>query len=117
LAQAVALVPIEQPPPYEEESTMRQYLIALSAFAVVAASPVVARDFTVNYADLNLKSEQGQRALERRIDKAARDYCGVGVGQTGSRVISHSTRQCYQDARNAARQQIGELVEQSQLGG
>ena len=96
---------------------MRQYLIALSALAVVAASPLAAKDFTVNYADLNLKSEQGQKALERRIDKAARDFCGVGVGQTGSRVVPQGTRQCYQDARNAARQQIGQLVEQSQLGG
>ena len=109
--------PMEQPPPYGKETKMRQYLIALSAFAIVAAGPLAAEDFTVKYNDLNLKSEQGRKALERRIDKAAREYCGVGELQTGSRIVASSTRQCYEEARNAAREQLGSLVEQSQLGG
>lgn len=96
---------------------MRQYLIALSALAIVAGSPVAAEDFTVKYGDLNLKSEQGRKALERRIDQAARDYCGVGAVQTGSRIVDPSKRQCFQTARNAAREQVDALVEQSQLGG
>jgi UrcA family protein len=96
---------------------MRQYLIALSALAVVAGTPVAAKDFTVKYSDLNLKTEKGQKVLERRIDQAAREYCGVDTSRTGSRMISQSTRECYQAARDAAREQMALLVDNSQLGG
>ena len=115
-AQAVAYVPHGATAANGEDITMRQYLIALSALAVVAGTPVAAKDFTVKYSDLNLKSEQGQKALERRIDEAARDYCGVDTARTGSRLMSQGTRECYQDARNAAREEMA-LLDKSQLGG
>ena len=96
---------------------MRQYLIALSALAIVAGTPVAAKDFTVKYSDLNLKSAKGQKELERRIDEAARDYCGVDSRRVGTRMRSQGTRQCYKDARAAARDEMALLIDKSQLGG
>ena len=96
---------------------MRQYLIALSALAVVAGTPVAAKDFVVKYADLNLKSPKGQKELERRIDEAARDYCGVDSRRVGTRMRSQGTRECYRDARAAAREEMALLLGKTQLGG
>lgn len=96
---------------------MRQYLIALSALAVVAGTPAAAKDFTVKYSDLNLKSAKGQKELERRIDEAARDYCGVDNRRVGTRMRSQGTRDCYKDARAAAREEMALLLDKSQLGG
>jgi len=96
---------------------MRQYLIALSALAVAAGSPVAAKDFVVKYSDLNLASVKGQKELERRIDEAARSYCGLDTHQTGTRMRSQSTLNCYRDARAAARQEMAVLIDKSQLGG
>ena len=96
---------------------MRQYLIALSAAAFVAATPLAAKDLTVKYSDLNLRSEQGQKELARRIDTAARDYCGMDTGLSGTRIRAKSTNQCYHDARDAARESMDQLVAQAQLGG
>jgi UrcA family protein len=96
---------------------MRQYLIALSALVVAAGSPVAAEDFVVKHADLDLASAKGQKELERRIDLAARTYCGLDAQKTGTRVRPQGARECYRDARAAAREQMAMLVEKSQLGG
>jgi UrcA family protein len=96
---------------------MRQYLIALSAFAVVAGTPVAARDFVVKYDDLNLQSAQGQKELERRIDKSAREYCGLDRQHVGTRIPQKSARNCFASARTAAREQMNTLLGKSQLGG
>jgi UrcA family protein len=108
---------MEQPPPDQEDTIMRHYLIALSAFAIVAGTPLAAKDFTVQYSDLNLKSDKGQKELQRRIDKAAREYCGVDSRRVGSRMRSQGTRDCYKDARTAAREEMALLIGKSQLGG
>jgi UrcA family protein len=102
---------------------MRQYLVALSALAAVAGAPLAAEDFatkesfTVKYSDLDLNTEKGQKALERRITKAARDFCGVGISDTGSHIDSQSARQCFEQTRSAARAHVARLVEKSELGG
>ena len=96
---------------------MRQYLIALSAIAVLATTPVAARDLSVNYNDLNLRSDKGQKELQRRIDVAAREYCGIDSRRVGTRVRSNGMRACYHDARNAARQEMDALIARNQLGG
>jgi UrcA family protein len=116
-SQAVAHVPIRATAAYEEEIAMRQYLIALSALTVVAGAPAAAQDFAVKYSDLNLQSAKGQKELERRIDKAAREYCGLDAPRSGTRMHSQGTRDCYRDARAAARQEMAALLDKSQLGG
>lgn len=96
---------------------MRKYLIALSAIAVVATTPAAAKDLSVNYQDLNLRSDKGQKELQRRIDVAAREYCGIDSRRVGTRVRSQGMRNCYHDARNAAREQMDALITRNQLGG
>lgn len=96
---------------------MRQYLIALSAVAVAAGTPLAAKDFTVEHSDLNLQTAKGQKELERRIDSSAREYCGVDSRRVGSRMRSQGTRDCYKDARTAAREQMSLLIAKGQLGG
>ena len=95
---------------------MRQYFIALSAVAIVAATPVAARDFKVVYSDLDLQTASGQKQLSHRIDKSAREYCDLST-ETGSRIPRQGARECYVSARAAAREQMKALVEKSQLGG
>ncbi|MGX7951174.1 UrcA family protein [Tsuneonella sp. HG249] len=96
---------------------MRTPLIALTALTLIAGVPAAAEDFVVRYDDLDLASPKGQKALDKRIDAAARAYCGVGVQRTGTRVKGSNTAQCYQSARNAAREKMAALVEQKSKGG
>ncbi len=96
---------------------MRHHLIVLSALAVVVATPLAAEDFKVRYSDLDLQTAKGQKALDRRIDKAAREYCGTQEPVTGSRIIQQSAHDCYQDAVAAAREQVAALQSKTRLGG
>ena len=96
---------------------MRQYLIALSAVAFAAATPLAAKDLTIKYSDLNLRSEKGQKELSQRIDTAAREYCGMDSRRVGTRLRAKGATQCYHDARNAARESMDQVIAQAQLGG
>lgn len=96
---------------------MRTTLIALSALALVAGAPAAAKDFVVVHKDLDLSTAKGQKTLDQRIDAAAREYCGVDVQLTGSRIKGAGTKECFLSARNAARQQMATLIEQAQRGG
>ena len=98
---------------------MRTTLIALSALALVAGVPAAAKDFVVVHKDLDLSTAKGQKTLDQRIDAAAREYCGVDVQLTGSRVKGSrtGTKECYQSARTAAREQMASLIEEAQRGG
>jgi UrcA family protein len=96
---------------------MRQYLIAVSALAVVAGTPAAARDFVVKYDDLNLQTAKGQKELERRIDRSAREYCGLDRQHVGTRIAQKSARNCFSDARTAAREEMAGLIGKDGLGG
>ncbi len=96
---------------------MRSKLILMAAASLAAASPALAADFVVPHKDLDLSTAKGQKALEQRIDTAARKYCGMDSIRTGSRARARGTIDCYQSARSAAREQFAALVAKSQLGG
>jgi len=96
---------------------MRINLIAFAALALGAAAPAIANDFVVIHSDLDLSTPKDQKVLERRIDSAARKYCGMDVIQTGSRVRAKDTGKCYSEARSAAREQMASLISKAQLGG
>lgn len=95
---------------------MRTPLIALTALTLIAGAPAAAQDLVVRYDDLDLTGPKGQKVLDRRIDAAARTYCGVGVQQTGSRIKGNSA-QCFREARAAAREQMAAIVEKKSLKG
>ena len=96
---------------------MRTNLIAIAALALGAAAPATARDFVVEYKDLDLSSAKDQKTLERRIDSAARKYCAMDTIRTGSRTKAENSAQCYSDARTAAREQMSGLIAKAQMGG
>ncbi|TCJ41119.1 UrcA family protein [Parafrankia sp. BMG5.11] len=113
--------PLGQPPPQKGRLKMRKNLIGLAAASLAIATPAMAKDFVVQHDDLNLATAKGQKMLDRRIDAAARDYCGMNQVQVGTRIRSAGKTVCYNDARNAAREQMASLVaqqtRQTQLGG
>lgn len=97
---------------------MKQTLIALSAAAVaLSAAPAFAKDVAVSYADLNLSSIEGQKTLERRLDRAAKKACGYDVAITSTRLSSPQTMDCYNKAKAKAQTTVAALVEDARLGG
>ena len=51
-------------------------LLAFSATPALAEPPVVATSI-VETADLDLSSQAGQRALDRRLNQAVKEVCGI----------------------------------------
>jgi UrcA family protein len=88
---------------------------AAAAFATIAtASPVLARDVVVRYADLDLTTAKGQRDLSHRIHRAARVACEL---QAENRIPSQEALACYRQAQAKARTEMALLVENVRLGG
>ncbi len=65
-----------------------------------------ARTIGVNFNDLDIYSDNGQKVLQRRIIVAARDVGGMSDCQTGSFSPSTSSRACYVTSFNATERQI-----------
>ncbi len=82
---------------------------ALSA-AVLAAPAAAAPVVGVKYSDLNLATEAGQAALDARIDRAARDVCGVDEIRTGTRTPSSEARRCYKETKANVHKQVAERI-------
>ncbi len=90
---------------------MRSILTPMAALTVAIAasiaSPAAASGDQVNIAipthDLNLTSAAGQRALQGRINRAARQICETGV--RGVRAQARETA-CMADMRNQAEAQL-----------
>lgn len=98
---------------------MKRHLIAITAAAVLgaAATPAVAESLSIPYQDLNLASAEGQKTLDRRIESAARDFCGMNQTTTGSRIVSSESRQCYAETKKQAQKQFAVIVDRHRLGG
>ena len=73
----------------------------LALAPVLAAAQTEQRTTGVRYADIDLATPEGQAELDRRIERAARDACGMNESQVGSRVRSREARACYDQARRA----------------
>lgn len=63
----------------------------------------------VTYADLNLASAVGERALNRRVSFAVQDVCGEAVGQSDIWMMHY----CSVDAWKGARPQIATAVQRA----
>lgn len=93
-------------------------IMALAASCVVlTAAPATAEDMRVEYSDLNLATKAGQKALDRRIDSAARNFCNYDAVVTGSRVKSSDATRCYREAKAEAKKQLAAIIENQRLGG
>lgn len=91
------------------------------ALAVVAAPASAQRteegSVEIEYMDLNLQTEQGRDALDRRIADAARVFCGSNVVTTGTRIRSHASRTCEKEMRADAKRSFATIIEDNRLGG
>jgi len=97
---------------------MKKTLIALVAASItVSAAPAFASDVAVPYADLNLASVDGQKTLERRIDRAAKKACNFDGYTVRSLIGSPESEACYDKAKASATTEMAAIVEEARLGG
>jgi len=93
---------------------MKMQSLALVLAATVLAAPVAAADeapsVAVHYGDLDLSNTDGQRQLDLRLERAAREVCGLDVKATGTHLQSQHSRACYQEARRHLDQQYAEVI-------
>lgn len=70
----------------------------IKAVPALAETPASEQTYVshVQTADLNLASESGQRALDRRVAQAAREVCGVP--SDSDLVGQNKARECREDA-------------------
>lgn len=86
----------------------RFFILSAAVGAALCATPALASpaSVSINYADLDLSTPQGQAKLDRRIARVADQTCGGGGIVTGSVVKSKGNRECVAAFEAAARQQI-----------
>ena len=93
---------------------MRMQSLALALAAAGLAVPAAAADeaprIGVHYGDLDLTSAEGQRQLDLRLERAAREVCGVNETVVGSHLRSQHSRECYREARRDLDRQYAEAV-------
>lgn len=83
---------------------LKSISIALAGAALLAAGTVSAqqrdtRTTGVTYQDLDLATEAGRTELDRRIDNAARQVCGMHERSVGSNIVTRESRECYRSAK------------------
>ena len=98
------------------------HALAALGLAGAAVSPVLAGEadrmtIKVSTADLDLGTAEGQKMLDKRVEKAVRSVCRTTSLSTGSRILSHDAQVCLAKARSDARQQVAALVASEQRGG
>lgn len=103
---------------------MKLSILAAAAIGcAVAAVPAHARD-TVEIAsavvavdDYDLTSPTGLADLNRKIERTAREVCGLDEINRGRHFAAGPARQCYRDAMAKAERRVAEIVRQERLGG
>ena len=93
---------------------MRMQSLALAVVAAALAVPALAADeaprIGVRYGDLDLTSAEGQQKLDQRLERAAREVCGMNETAVGSHLRSNHARECYREARRQLDQQYAAVV-------
>jgi len=97
---------------------MNRKAIALAAGfgLLMAAQPALAAASTVTYDDLDLSTKEGQKELDRRIDLAARDVCGLNEKQVGSLIPSREAKACVRDAKKQLEKRVASLTNNKTAG-
>lgn len=108
------------------EEYMFKSIISITAIgAALITAPVLAgtttsaeeKSVTIQYADLNLNSAEGQERLEQRIDAAARKVCKLNEHRTGTRIPSQNRKECFVKARKSAQSQMASVIRDTRRGG
>jgi UrcA family protein len=100
-------------------NTRSAILAAALGAAMLSAPTLAAGNSTgIRYADLNLSTPEGQAQLDRRIDNAAKEMCGITDIRTGTILQGTKQKQCYEAAKASAHKQIAaRMAQQTQQGG
>ena len=102
---------------------MKTLAIATAAVGLVfTATPALAGPAElprqeVSIAGIDLATPEGQRMLDQRIERAARQVCQVDTIRTGTRIRSHAAQTCLAKARVSAQQQVASIMEDQRRGG
>lgn len=102
---------------------MKTLAIATAAIGLAfTASPALAGPDhlptqSVSTAGLDLNTAEGQRMLDRRIERAAREVCQIDYGRTGTRIVSREARECVAKANASAQRQLATIAENQRRGG
>ncbi len=102
------------------KSNFTKMAAALSlATAAMVAQPAMAGNgqvaVQVNYADLNLTTQEGQDELQSRLDKAAVQACRFD--SQGRLNTSKTEIACHREARQKVSVQMASVIRDNQLGG
>lgn len=89
--------------------------IALAGAALLATGSVAAqerdtRTTGVTHRDLDLATEEGRTELNRRIDNAARQVCGMNERQVGSNIVPRDARECYRNAKRELERSFAQVL-------
>ena len=90
-------------------------IAAPGAAAEPAAGDIATR--SVTYGDLDLSSPGGLKALNRRVERAAREVCGAGRTMRQSIAAERDLWTCVSAAKARAAQQIAALEDRGAIGG
>ena len=71
----------------------------------------------VSISGLDLDTAAGQRMLDQRIERAARNVCRYDEQRVGTRIRSNEARACLAKARASAKQQVAVIIENQRRGG
>ena len=105
------------------KATIQALALAVTPLVAIAAVPAYAnpvREFQsieVGVSDLDLATPAGQKTLQARINRAARDICRVDELQTGSHIPSRDAMACYRAAQRSAAQRVAEVAGARQVHG
>lgn len=92
-------------------------VFAAAAGALLAAQPAIAQSQAVTYADLDLSTPQGQKKLEQRIDRAAKEVCGINAPTTATRLPPPEAYQCVKQAKQQIQQKLAAVTDRQKAGG
>ncbi len=90
---------------------------AALAFAPAVSAADEPRTTGVAYADLDLSTQEGVAELDRRIEVAARQVCGMDESTLGTRIVSRESRNCFREAKRQLNQHFAQVKREANLGG
>lgn len=71
----------------------------------------------ISFRDLDLSSEAGREELDRRVENAAKEACGMNEHEVGSRISSREARRCVEKAKRDMAEFVAEVTSDKQSGG
>ncbi|WP_338244473.1 UrcA family protein [Aurantiacibacter hainanensis] len=93
---------------------------ALTAGALMAAPAYAANieghSVQVRYADLDLSTKEGQETLERRLDRAAQEVCGIDRRTSAQALPTSESRSCYRETIKNFEREIAVRTAEQQRG-